>query len=218
MYTLHFPNIVLGEALKKEVILGHSCNNMHVVCNCTATCQCLLVCFSREVCPPTRRTYNGELFGYTSILTGLSYREISELLFVSENSVQRYVDSYKATGLVAPASQKHGPAKLLSDLEQKFLLESLIANPSTYLSELCEPLEEATGRVVYPSTICRTIKHFGMTRKKVRTIAMQRSEDRRAEFIAEVSQFDPDMLIWLDETGADRRNSIRAYGYAFSEV
>ena len=129
--------------------------------------------------------------------------------------MQRYVDSYKATGLVAFASQKHGPAKLLSDFEQEFLLESLIVNPSTYLSELCEQLEEATGRVVHPSTICRTIQHFGMTRKKVRTIAMQRSEDRRAEFIAEISQFDPDMLIWLDETGSDRRNSIRAYGYAF---
>ena len=64
------------------------------------------------------------------------YGEISELLFVSEKSVQRYVDSYKATGLVAPASQKHGPAKLLSDFEQEFLLESLIANPSTYLSKL----------------------------------------------------------------------------------
>ena len=78
----------------------------------------------------------------------------------------KYVDSCKATGLVAPASQKHGPAKLLSDFEQEFLLESLIANPSTYLSELCEQLEEATGRVVHPSTICRTIQHFGMTRKK----------------------------------------------------
>ena len=82
---------------------------------------------------------------------------------VSEKSVQRYVDSYKATGLVAPASQKHGPTKLLSDFEQEFLLESLIANPSTYLiSELCEQLEEA-GRAVHPSTICRKKQH---TRKK----------------------------------------------------
>ena len=85
----------------------------------------------------------------------------------------------------------------------------------TSVNYICEMLEEATGRVVHPSTICQTIQHFGMTRKKVRTIAMQRSEDRRAEFIAEISQFDPDMLIWLDETGSDRRNSIRAYGYAF---
>ena len=47
-------------------------------------------------------------------------RNFRNELFVSEESVQRYVDSYKATGLVAPASQKHGPAKLLSDFEQEF--------------------------------------------------------------------------------------------------
>lgn len=97
------------------------------------------------------------------LIRALSYGEISELLFVSEKSVQKYVDSIKATGLVAPASQKHGPAKFLYDFEQEFLLEFLIANPSTYLSEPSEKLEEATGRVVHPSTICRTIQHFGMT-------------------------------------------------------
>jgi len=32
------------------------------------------------------------------------------------------------------------------------------------------------------------------------------------EFMAEVSAFDPNMLIWIDETGSDRRNEIRKYG------
>ena len=32
--------------------------------------------------------------------------------------------------------------------------------------------------------------------------------------MAEVSVFNPDMLIWIDETGSDRRNSIRRYGYS----
>lgn len=147
-------------------------------------------------------------------MKGLSYEEISELLFVSKRSVQRYVDIYRATNTLAPASQKHGPAKFLSDFEQEFLLESLIANPSVHLSELCEQLQRATGTVVHPSTVCRTIHHFGMTRKKIRTIALQRSENRRAEFMAEISQFDANMLVWIDETGSDRRNSVRAYGYA----
>lgn len=34
--------------------------------------------------------------------------------------------------------------------------------------------------------------------------------------MAEISQFDADMLVWwVDETGLDRRNSTRAYGYVF---
>jgi len=129
----------------------------------------------------------------------MSYREIAELMFLSEKTVQRCVQSYVTTNSVAPASQKHGPAKLLSEFEQEFLLQSLIASPGIHLSELCEQLEDATGKVVHPSTICRTIQHFGMTRQKLRTIAIQWSECKRAEFMADVSLFDPDMLVWLDE-------------------
>jgi hypothetical protein len=40
------------------------------------------------------------------------------------------------------------------------------------------------------------------------------SEEKRIQFMAEVSVFNPDMLIWIDETGSDRRNSIRRYGYS----
>ena len=29
----------------------------------------------------------------------------------------------------------------------------------------------------------------------------------------DMSMFDPEMIVWLDETGSDRRNSVRAYGY-----
>ena len=32
--------------------------------------------------------------------------------------------------------------------------------------------------------------------------------------MAEVSGYNPDMLIWVDKTGSDRCNSIRSFGYA----
>ena len=32
--------------------------------------------------------------------------------------------------------------------------------------------------------------------------------------MSDISVFDPDMLIWIDETGSDRRNSIRKFGYS----
>ena len=45
-------------------------------------------------------------------------------------------------------------------------------------------------------------------------IALQRSEQKRIEFMAHISQYHPDMLIWIDETGSDRRKSVRRYGYS----
>ena len=43
--------------------------------------------------------------------------------------------------------------------------------------------------------------------------ALQRDEFIRQRFINDVSVYNPDMLVFLDETGADRHNIIRKYGY-----
>ena len=57
------------------------------------------------------------------------------------------------------------------------------------------------------------------TRKKVQVIALQQSEQRRIEFIVQVAaSYNPDMFIWINETGSDRRNSIRKYGYSLRGI
>ena len=74
------------------------------------------------------------------------------------------------------------------------------------------------GTWVHCSTICRTAKALGLTRQKMKQVALQRSEERRVEFMAEISAFSPDMLVFLDETGSDRRNSIRRFGYGLRGI
>ena len=49
---------------------------------------------------------------------------------------------------------------------------------------------------------------LGFTRQKLRKVAIQGSEEKRGEFAAEVNFLDPNMFVWLDETGFDRRNNI----------
>ena len=138
----------------------------------------------------------------------MSYREISDVLFMSERSVRRYVDKYMASGRIEAAEQRHGLAVLLNDFEQLTVLQSLINKPTIYLDELQRELHDSTGTLVSLATICRTVHRLGFTRKKVQQIAVQRSDELRPEFMAEISVFDPQMLVWVDETGSDRRNSI----------
>ena len=45
-------------------------------------------------------------------------------------------------------------------------------------------------------------------------VALQRCELKRTEFISEVLEFDSSMLVFVDETGSDQRNSVRKYGYS----
>ena len=39
-----------------------------------------------------------------------------------------------------------------------------------------------------------------------------------AKYMADISVYDPDMLVWVDESGCDRRNTIRKYGYSIRGI
>ncbi len=143
-----------------------------------------------------------------------SIEEIEKLLFVSSRSVRRYIALFDETGEVSPVSQQHGPPRTLDALEEMTLVQSLLNKPDMYLQELKQELIQVTGTNVSLSTVCRTLKRLGFSRKKLRHIAVQRSEERRLEFMEEMAYFNSDMLVWTDECGSDRRNEIRKYGYS----
>ena len=97
-------------------------------------------------------------------------------------------------------------------------MQSVLHQPGIYLHEVQNQLHCATGKLVHVSTICRTLSRLGLTRQKMRVIALQQSEELRLRFMAEISIFDPNMLLWIDETGSDRRNCIGQYGYSLRGV
>lgn len=55
---------------------------------------------------------------------------------------------------------------------------------------------------------------MGCTRQVIQRIALQRSDEKRAKFMSEVSAYDPSMLLWVDESGCDRRNCMRKRGFS----
>ncbi len=67
---------------------------------------------------------------------------------------------------------------------------------------------------VNQSTIYRFLRNSGFTYQKLMIVAKQRDEFCRPLYISDMSLYSPDMLVFLDETGADRRNSIRKFGYS----
>ena len=60
----------------------------------------------------------------------------------------------------------------------------------------------------------RFLHKNGFTKQKLQLCALQRSEVLRQQFIVDVSVYTPDMLVFIDETGTDRRNTVRNYGYS----
>ena len=133
---------------------------------------------------------------------------------MSERSIHRHMEQFHATGTVAPTARKRGPDKLLSDIEQFTILQTFIHKPISYLHEVQDQLFEVIGVWVHASIICRMIKEQGFTRKRVCRITLQQSKQLQIQFKAEISMYDPDILVWIDETGSARRNSICQYGYS----
>ena len=87
-----------------------------------------------------------------------------------------------------------------------------------------DPPVACTGRVwlretipVSSSTICCILHRYGLTRKKIQQIALQRSDEFRADFKVEMDFFNIDQLVWLDKTGCDRRDYVRKMGYAMRD-
>ena len=151
---------------------------------------------------------------WLNVAKGMTYKEITEVLFMCEKSVYRYLSQFHATGSVEPKEPSGDRNKGLTEFESFTVLQSILHKPTAYLQEIQQDLLDTTGTWVHVSTICRTVKQRGFTRKKVQSIALQQSEIKRIQFMSEISVYDPDMLIWIDETGSTRRNSIHSYGYS----
>ena len=93
---------------------------------------------------------------------------------------------------------------------------AVYATATAYLHEVQDHLYQFTGTLESASTICR--KERGFTRKRIEAIALQRSEQKRIEHMVEMLLFNLDMFIWIDDTGSDRRKSMRSYRYSLRGI
>ena len=144
----------------------------------------------------------------------LRAREIASELCVSQKTVRRYLSMFSQCGEVKAKSQQHRPLKLLGDFEEIMILRMITDFPGIYLHEMQEKLFTRFGMSISVATLCRTLKRMGCTRQVIQHIAIQRSDD----LMAEVSVYDPAMLLWIDESGCDRRDGIRKFGYSMRGI
>ncbi len=169
-------------------------------------------------CEPWRTSAYGDDLRWRMIWQRLAlsytYKKIGANLGVDTSTVQRTVQLFECTGSVQkrPYTKGHLEKKLTPTVKL-IILTLVIQRPGILLRELQEQLSEY-GVNVGLSTICEFLHKSGFTHQKLVLIAKQRDEQIRAVFAMDVSVYTPEMLVFLDETGADRRNAMRKYGYS----
>ena len=98
------------------------------------------------------------------------------------------------------------------------VLHVVLEHPGIYLREIQSKVQYLTGSSLSLSIICHLLHEQRFPRKKMRMVARQRDELTRAIYAAEVALYNPEMFIFLDETGSDRRNALRKYGYSLRAI
>ena len=172
-------------------------------------------------CEPNRSTaYDEDLrwrIIYQRYGLELSYRKIGENLNVDPATVCRIVTAFDRTGSVKKAQYPKGQSHYLqkvTDVDKFVLIEAVVEQPGIYLHELQQHLLHETGTQLSLSSICNFLHHNGFTRQKLARVALQRSDRLRSQYLENISIFKADMLVFIDESGSDRRDCLRKYAYS----
>ena len=170
-------------------------------------------------CEPMRKSaYSNDLrwrMVWQKEVLGYKYRTIAANLNVDLSTVWRVVALFRNSGSVdkKPYSRSESLQTLTPPL-QLHVLHCVLMHPGIYLKEIQQDLYDTTATEISLSAICRFLQRVGFSRQKLKLVAKQRDEDLRAQFAYDVAMYKPEMLIFLDETGSDKRNCLRKYGYS----
>jgi transposase len=145
---------------------------------------------------------------------GLDDREVAKNLGVDASTVRRTVTLFKTTGDVQKKSYPTASAfRSISEPVQFYLISLLHDKPGIYLREMTATIEAQLGVEVTESAICKFLKKAGFTRQRLTTYALQRDEELRMKYALELSLYPVQTLMFVDEMGTDRRDTIRKIGY-----
>ena len=82
---------------------------------------------------------------------------------------------FDATGEVQPTLNKHRPyLQRLDQQSQLYVVDLIMENLALYLAEIGQHIHEVFALNVTPSTVCRLLRSYGITRKKISCIVLQR--------------------------------------------
>ena len=164
--------------------------------------------------PGRKRAYTADIrwrIIYQRMALELPFDEKATHLNIATSTAHQIYHQFELTGDIRPVSRSEPrPEARALDEHNGVILN----NPTLYLDELCQTTLALTDVSVSPSTVCRMMRRYGITRKCVRQVALQRCDALRGAFMAHCSPFARNQFVWVDETGSDKRDHVRRYSYS----
>ena len=126
----------------------------------------------------------------------LSFREIARNLNISLGTAHNIWERFVQTGEVDANKQPlREDLRKLDEYHELLIVGLILEKPHLYLREIRQYLFNATGVEVSDASVCRIIRKHGMTKQKMRQVALQRCSELRARFMAEICWFSTDKFV-----------------------
>lgn len=146
----------------------------------------------------------------------LRVQEVAHNLGIHASTVVRITQLFLATGDVKKRlyPKDARPFLKLTSPVKLYILHTVLEHPEMYLRELQVELNVTTGVQLGLPSLSMFLKECNFSRQKMQLVAKQRDEELRKQYCIDVALYEPHMMVFVDETGSDKRDSLRKYGYS----
>ena len=120
----------------------------------------------------------------------------------------------RAFGTTKAPFEKTGRPRLIKPAMLDFLKERLRQGPSLTLEEMVDLIGEEFNTAVSTATISRALNKCGWSKKVIRRKAKEQNADLRDMHLYLRSEFHSWQLVYIDESGCDRRVGNRRTGWS----
>ena len=155
-----------------------------------------------------------ELIHAMSLDTPISSIATAKAARCSVRSVNAIRANLRAFGTTRAPMTKSGRLPVVSPAAFEVLSNHLLHTPGAYLDEMVDLIQDQLDVTASTSTVSRTLRKNGWSKKVIRRIAQERNADLRDFHSHLRSEFYPDQLVYLDESGCNRRDGFRRTGWS----
>ena len=129
-------------------------------------------------------------------------------------SVVRARDNLRHFGTARSSRRRGGRPSRITHAIREALQHLLFESPHQYLEEMSGFLQNEFGILVSTSTISRTLSRMRWTKKIMRRRARERNPDLRDFYMYKICNLHSWQLIFVDESGCDKRAGLRRTGWS----
>lgn len=144
----------------------------------------------------------------------LTTAQMAEVAGCSDRSIRAIRSNLRCFGTTKAPRNGVGRPRTITPPMLQALCEHLLEKPELYQDEMVVFLWDEFGALVTTFSIGRALASVGWSKKAARQIAKERNADLRDFYLYNLSAFRSYHLVYVDESGCDKRIGFRRTGWS----